>query len=346
MTTVPSLSPYTVEKRSRFQVWWTSPGIRKLRRNPLALTGLTITLLFFLMALFAPQIASPKLNTSGAPGNCMRDLGMTSQNQIYNPLGAPFWRGILAPPLSCYRMERNSFVQEPSPPTREAIFGSMNGYNIFYGLVWGTRTALKMGFIITGITLLLGIIIGAISGYYGGWIDNLIQRLLDVISAMPGLVLTIVILTILRAKNPGGDPTFPIIFAYCVAGWAGYARFIRADVLRIKQLEYVDAARALGAPDWRTIMKHVVPNSLTTVFTLSVMELATVPLSIAALSFLGLGFESGYSEWGQLINFARAWLKPEYWYVLFYPAAFIVLYSLAVNLFGDGLRDALDPRTR
>ncbi|UTA49957.1 ABC transporter permease [Deinococcus radiodurans] len=191
-----------------------------------------------------------------------------------------------------------------------APFGTVNGYNIFYGLIWGTRTALKMSFIIVGITLSIGILIGAISGFYGGWVDGLIQGIINVIYALPPLVLTVTILTILRAKNPGGDPTGPIIFAMCITGWATYARVIRGDILKTRQLEYVDAARALGARDMRMILRHVVPNSLTTVFTLAVLALATVPLSVAALSFLGLGFESGYSEWGQLIDFARAWLKP------------------------------------
>ncbi|MFC4638131.1 ABC transporter permease [Deinococcus hohokamensis] len=341
MTT--AAAPLTVREKSRWQLFWTSPGVRKLRRNPLAITGLIVTVLFALMALFAPLIARPT-------GNCLRDLNMTSQNQILNPLGAPFWKGILAPPGSCYKMERVSFAQEPKPAAEIkdtfAPFGTVNGYNIFYGLVWGTRTALKMSFIIVAITLAIGVIIGTISGFYGGWIDNVIQRFIDVIIAMPGLVLTVVILTILRAKNPGGDPTVPIIIALTVAGWAGYARYIRGDVLKVRQLEYVDAARSLGARDWRLMLKHVIPNSLTTVFTLAVLDLATIPLSVAALSFLGLGFEPGYSEWGQLVDFARAWLKPAYWYTLIYPAAFIVAFSLALNLFGDGLRDALDPRSR
>lgn len=337
--TVPAHTPVSLPKPDRWANFWHSPGIRKLRRNPLALTGLAITLVFVLVALFAPLIAKPS-------GNCLRDLNMSSPNQIYNPLGAPFWKGILAPPQTCYKMERLSFQQEPTPPSAEAPLGTVNGYSIFYGLVWGTRTALKMSFIIVGFTLLVGIIIGAVSGYYGGWIDNAIQRLIDVIFAMPGLVLTVVILTIMRAKNPGGDPTFPILVAYCVFGWAGYARFIRGDVLKTRKLEYVDAARSLGASDWRQIMKHVVPNSLTTVFTLAVLDLATIPLGVAALSFLGLGFEPGFSEWGQLVDFSRAWLKPTYWYTLAFPAAFIILFSLAFNLFGSGLRDALDPRTR
>lgn len=341
MTTTANISQPS--KREKFQEFWESPGIRKLRRNPLAITGLVITISFILIALFAPLIARPT-------GNCLRDLGMTSQQEIYNPLGTSFWKGMIAPPDSCYRMERLSFSQQPSPPHSIegafAPFGTVRGYNIFYGLVWGTRTALKMSFIIVGITLAIGIVIGAISGYYGGWVDNAIQRFIDVVFALPGLVLTVVILTIVRAQNPGGDPTIPIVFAFSVAGWAGYAKIIRGDILKTRQLEFIDAAKALGARDWRLISRHVIPNSLTSVFTIAVLDLATIPLSVAALSFLGLGFEPGYSEWGQLINFAREWLKPEYWYVLVFPALFIVLFSLAFNLFGDGLRDALDPKAR
>lgn len=337
VTSTPATSGAAPQGRG----FWTTPAMRKLRRNPLALSGLVIVLLFGLMALLAPLIARPT-------GNCLRDLGMENQSQIFQPGFA--LKAMFTAPAECYKMERVSFAQEPAPASTIkdtfAPFGTVNGYNIFYGLVWGTRTALKMSFIIVGITLGLGILIGAISGFYGGWVDNLIQRFIDVIYALPPLVLTVTILTILRAKNPGGDPTGPIIFAMCITGWAGYAKVIRGDILKTRQLEYVDAARALGARDMRMILRHVVPNSLTTVFTLAVLALATVPLSVAALSFLGLGFESGYSEWGQLIDFARAWLKPAYWYVLAYPAIFIVLFSLAFNLFGDGLRDALDPKTR
>ncbi|GHF39596.1 peptide/nickel transport system permease protein [Deinococcus metalli] len=332
-------APIPVDQRTRWQLFWTSPAMRKLRRNPLAITGLLISVFFALVAIFAPLLAKPA-------DNCLRDLNLTTANEVYNPLGGGFWRAILAPPQSCYKMQRVSFAQEPSSPSSEQPMGTVNGYSIYYGLVWGTRTALKLAFIIEIITLAIGVVMGAISGYYGGWVDNLIQRFIDIIFALPGIILTVVILTILRAKNPGGDPTIPIIIAFCVAGWAGYARVVRGDVLRTRELEYVDAARGLGARDWRLIARHIIPNSITTVFTIGVMDLATTPLAIAALSFLGLGFEPGYSEWGQLINFARAWLKPEYWYVLVYPAAVIIVFSLAFNLFGDGLRDALDPKTR
>lgn len=336
-TTAPVPAP--APKRSRWELFWTGPAMRKLRRNRLAVTGLLITLLFGLVALFAPLIAPPQ-------GNCLRDLNISTPSAVYNPLGGTFWQAVLAPPRSCYQIERLSFSSTPTPPGPEAVFGTSNGYSIFYGLIWGTRTALKMSFIIVAITLLTGVIIGAVSGYYGGWVDNLVQRFIDVLFAMPPLILTVVLLTILRAKNPGGDPTGPIILAFSIAGWAGYARLVRGDVLRTRQLEYVDAARSLGARDWRLILKHVIPNSLTGVLTIAVLDLGTIPLSVAALSFLGLGFESGYAEWGQLVEFARPWLKPDYWYVLLFPALFIVTFSLAFNLFGDGLRDALDPKSR
>ncbi|ADY26568.1 ABC-type transporter, integral membrane subunit [Deinococcus proteolyticus MRP] len=339
MTTALPQDIATLKKKSRFQELWQGKPMRKLRRNKLAVIGLIITLLFGLIALFAPLIAPPKFN-------CARDLGMTEESQIYNPASPVMWKAMLAPPRTCYQTQRISFAQAPQPPSAKAPFGTVNGYNIFHGMIWGTRLVFKLAFIIVGINVILGIIVGAISGFFGGWVDNLIQRFIDVIFSLPDLVLTIVILTILRAQNPGGDPTIPIIIAYVITGWAGYSTYVRADVLKTRRLEYVDAARALGGSDARLIFKHVVPNSVATLLTLAVMSLATVPLGIAALSFLGLGYPVGYTEWGQMINFARPWLKPEFWYVLIYPAAFIVLFSLAVNLFGDALRDAFDPRTR
>ncbi len=325
--------PTSAPTRSRFRDFWISRPVAKLRRNKLALVGLLITILFLLVAVFAPVIAKPG-------GDCLRDLNMTNANQIYNPLGRPFWQATFAAPNSCNQMQRESFSPIPVPPSSAAYFGTSNGYDIFHGLVWGTRTMLKLGLSIVGITLLTGIVIGAISGFYGGWIDNLIQRLIDVLFAFPGLILTVVLITLLK-------PTIPtIILSFCVGGWAPYARLIRGDVLRTRKLEYVDGARSLGAGDWRLIQKHIIPNSITSLLTQSILDLGTIPLSIAALSFLGIGLPEGYADWGRLMNYARSWLDGPYWYVTVFPAAFIILFSLGWNLFGDAVRDAFDPRTR
>lgn len=317
----------------RFQNFWKSRPVAKLRRNKLAVAGLIITLLFILTAIFAPLLAKPG-------GNCLRDLNMVSPNQVYNPLGAPFWKAIFVPPQSCYQTQRDSFSPIPVPPGPDALFGTSNGYDIFYGLVWGTRTMLKLGLLIVGLNLIVGILIGAVSGYYGGWIDNLIQRFIDIIFSFPGLILSVVLITIL------GRSISTIVLAFAITGWAGYARLIRGEVLRTRKLEYVDGARSLGANDWRMISKHVIPNSITPLLTTSILDLGTIPLSIAALSFIGIGLPDGYTDWGQIMNYARSWLDGPYWYVTVFPAAFIILFSLGWNLFGDAVRDAFDPRTR
>jgi peptide/nickel transport system permease protein len=325
-------------KHGRLREFWVSRNMRRLRRNRLAWLGFTLIALFCLAAIFAPLIAPPT-------GNCLRDLNITSSRQVYNPAGSAFWRAIVAAPPSCYQISRINFSPVPTPPGQEAIFGTSQGYDLFYGLVWGTRTMLRMGLIIEGITLLVGIVLGALSGFYGGWLDTTIQRVIDVIFAFPGLILTVVLLTILRPS------VGTLILAFCVTGWASYARIVRGDILRTRALDYVDAARSLGARDWRVISQHVVPNSLTSILTIAILDLGTVPLSIAALSFIGLGLPSGYTDWGQLMNFARAWIQGPpgqplaYWYVTALPAISIILFSLGWNLLGDSARDAFDPRS-
>lgn len=319
--------------------FWNSRPIRKLRRNPLAITGFVLVLLFTVMAVFAPLIATPR-------ENCLRDLNLSAPTEVYNPLRAGFWQATFAPPAACYSIPRISFDDTPKPPNSEAILGASRGYDIFYGLVWGARTALRFAVIIVAINVLLGITVGAVSGFYGGWIDNIIQRFIDVIFAFPSLVLTIVLVTILRPSVP------TIIVALTLTGWASYARVVRGDILRTRQLEYVDAARSLGARDPRLIFKHVVPNSLTSVVALAVLDFGTIPLTIAALSFLGIGLPVGYADWGQLMSFARTWIQgpPDqplaYWYVTFFPAITIILFSLGWNLLGSAARDAFDPRSK
>jgi peptide/nickel transport system permease protein len=327
-------SELEVKPRSSF---WQSRPVRRFRRNPLAVTGLIIVLLFVLAAIFAPLLAPPK-------GNCLRDLNVPENSSVYNPVGALFWKAIFAAPPSCYQITRINFSPIPTPPGQQALLGTSNGYDIWYGLVWGTRTMFILGLIVVALNLVIGIVLGAASGYFGGWFDNLVQRFIDVIFAFPGLILTVVLVTIFRPSLP------TIILAFTIAGWAGYARVVRGEVLKVRALEFVDGARALGASDWRIIFRHVLPNSLTAIMVIAVLDLGTIPLGAAALSFLGIGLPVGYADWGQLISFARAWIQGPvgnpfgYWYVSFFPAFTIILFSLGWNLLGDAVRDAIDPR--
>jgi peptide/nickel transport system permease protein len=326
--------------------WWYSKPMRRFRRNPLGLVGLLILFLFVLMAIFAPQLTSYQLISYR--NNCVRDLGLARDTvaDIRNPIKPVFWRAIVAPPGSCFTMPRVSFSQIPTAPNEQAVLGATaGGYDIYYGLVWGARVAFYAAIIVTGIGIIIGMIIGSIAGYFGGWVDNLIMRVIDVIFAIPGLILSMVILTIL------GQSLTNVVIALSIFAWAGYARFLRGEILRVRELDFVDGARALGARSPRLIFKHVLPNSIGSLLILASLDIGSVVLSVAALSFLGLGAPEGFADWGQMVNFARGWLtglpgQPfAYWYVIFWPSFIIVLFVLGWNLLGDAVRDVLDVRS-
>ncbi|MFN3267357.1 MAG: ABC transporter permease [Deinococcales bacterium] len=318
--------------------WWKSRPVRRFTNNKLALVGLLLAVGFTLMAIFAPLLATPR-------GNCLRDLSVPEGSSVYNPFGALFWKAIVVPPQSCFDVHRVSFSDTPTPPgVDNAILGTSSGYDIWYGLVWGARTALQLSLTVVIPTLLIGLFLGGLAGFFGGWVDNLIMRLVDIILALPGLILTIVIVSLF------GKGLDKIALALVMLGWASYARVVRGEILKLRHLEYIEASRALGAGNLRQIFLHILPNALTPIIVIAVLDFSTVPLSAAALSFLGLGTPPGYADWGQMVAFARTFIIGPagnpfgYWYVSFFPALFILLFSVGWNLLGDALRDALDPR--
>ena len=336
----------------RLSLWnsslWNSRPWRRFKRSALALTGALIVIAFLLLAAFSPLFATPN-------PNCLRDLGInetgtnktgTNEKQIPGILEPARWRAILAAPASCYTITRYSFSSEPTPPGTQALLGTVRGYDIYYGLVWGTRTMLTLGFVVVGATVFIGALVGLIAGFFGGIIDTIMMRLTDVIFAFPSLVLNIVLVAIF------GPSLWNIALSFVIVGWPGYARVVRGEVLRVRTLEYVDAARALGATPWRVMLRHVLPNSIGALVVLAVLDMGTIPLFAGALSFLGLGTPLGYADWGQLVQFAQAWIQgpPKnpfaYWYVSFFPGLTILLFSLGWNLLGDALQDAFDPRAQ
>lgn len=325
---------------ARQDTWWHSRVVRRFRRNGLAVTGLFIVLIFALTAAFAPLLAPPQ-------DNCLRDMNVAAGTSVYNPAQPLFWKAIFAPPASCFSIVRVGFSPIPTPPGQDGpVLGTINGYDIFYGIVWGARTAFYLGFIVVVPTLIIGIFVGSVAGYFGGWVDNLFMRITDVVYAFPGLVLTIVFISLF------GQGLNNIAISLVLVGWGAYARILRGEILRVRQLEFVDGARALGASSTRVILHHVLPNSLTGLTVQATLDMGSIVLTAAALSFLGLGTPIGYADWGQLINFARSWLQGPpghpfmYWYVSFFPGLTILLFGLGWNLLGDALRDALDPRER
>ena len=286
----------------------------------------------------------------------MRDIGVSASTvgDVHNPTKAAFWKLMVAAPVpsspyySCYTIPRSSFSPVPQGPgASETLLGTTSGgYDIYYGLIWGARTAFFIGVAVVGFGLIVGIIVGSIAGYVGGWVDNALMRLIDVIFAVPGLVLAMVIVTVL------GQNLVNVAISLAIIQWAGYARILRGDILQVKEQEYVTSAKALGARGPGIIFKHVLPNSIGSLVIVASLDIGAVVLSAAALSFLGLGAPVGFADWGQMINFARNWiLGPPgnpwaYWFVSFWPGLIIVLFVMGWNLLGDAYRDVLDPRSQ
>jgi peptide/nickel transport system permease protein len=240
-------------------------------------------------------------------------------------------------------MPRDGFSADPKPPSPEHPLGTTPyQYDILYGLIWGTRTAFHVGFVVVASITLIGIALGSVAGYFGRWIDEALMRVTEVFLAFPFLVAAIVLTSIL------GKGLDKIMIALITFGWPTYARLVRGDILSLKEREYIQAARALGAGHLRIITRHVLPNMIYPVLVLASLDMGAIVLSAAGLSFLGLGSEIGYADWGQMISFARNFITEldAYWWTVIYPGTAIVLFVLGWNLVGDAFRDVLDPRMR
>lgn len=296
--------------------------VRKLLRNPSAILGFSLLIFFVLVAIFAPVIAPP------VDPNILDEEGKPMK--LFDP----------------YVMPIVSWSSEPIPPSKDHPFGMIQGRDIFYGVVWGTRTAFYIGLTVTIISTLVGITIGSIAGYYGGWVDEVLMRITDVFLSIPFLLAAMVLTTIL------GNGLDKVMIAMVVFGWMGAARLIRANILQVKEEQFVLAVRALGIRDFFIITRHILPNTIFPVIIQASMRMGSLVITAAGLSFLGLGAPLGYADWGSMLNYTRNWIlgatgsSMAYWYAVFYPGTAMVLFVLAWNLVGDALRDVFDPRLK
>ena len=285
---------------------------RRIGRSPASLAGLGLIAFFGAVALLAPVLAPVGQGTRDA-----------------------------------YLMPQDGYSPDPVPPGEGHPFGTTEQqYDLYYGIVWGTRTAFKVGACVVLLSLLVGVALGALAGFYGGWLDEALMRLTDVILALPGIVLAVVVVTV---RGPGLES---VLLALALVSWPSYARLTRGDVLSVKGRDFVLAARALGAGDLRILLRHVLPNSVYPVLVVASLDVGAVVLTAASLSFLGLGAPAGYADWGQLVAMSRNWILGAsgsplaYWHTVVFPGAAIFLFVLGWNLLGDAFRDILDPRQR
>jgi peptide/nickel transport system permease protein len=308
--------------------------VRGVLTNPLSVTGLVIVSIFLFIAVFAPVLAPP-ITDYVDPYLIPRD-GYSPEPK---PPGAEWGRE--PPPVpGWYRtlLGRDRWIH---------LMGTASGqFDIFYGVVWGTRTALFVGVAITSITVTIGLLVGALSAYYGGWLDDLLMRITEIFLAFPFLLAALTLSAVLVPLF--GRGIWPAMIALVVFGWMTFARLIRGEIMSAKERDYVLAAEVVGARNMRILLRHIVPNAIYPVLILASMRVGDYVLSFATLSFLGVGTEIGYADWGQIVSFARDWILSldVHWYIIVWPGMALLLFGLGWNLIGDALRDILDPRLR
>ncbi|HEC96145.1 MAG TPA: ABC transporter permease [Euryarchaeota archaeon] len=343
--------------------------LKRMSESPLAVTGLAIIISFVIIACLAPILAPP---------------------QGYDPFVVP------------QDVELAALTPNPTPPTTRHIFGTTDQqYDIYYACIWGTISAFRIGLTVVIITLVIGLVLGTISAYYGRVIDEILMRFTDIIIAFPGLVLAMALviafptiiplnITLIAAillfilliasvilRSNKLILMFSSLLIICIfinlyyplilelnlsrldkvlislslVGWPSYARLIRSEVLRVKNEDFVEAAKAAGCSDLRIIVKHIWPNTIYSLLIVSTLDIGSIVLTAAALSFLGIGAEPNFADWGQIISRSRNWIsRPELlvrnWHTFVIPGIFITLFVLGWNLLGDALRDVLDPMIR
>jgi peptide/nickel transport system permease protein len=298
--------------RSPMQLFW-----RRLRRDKVSMVALVFIVLLVAVAFFAPAIVS----IAGTPDP------KTQSSEALDLFGTP------------------------TGPSSEHPFGvDRLGRDVFSRTVYGSRVSLEVAFIATGIAVLIGVTIGLIAGFYRGWVDTLLSRLIDVVLAFPILLLGLG----LAAACSGADgcfggliqPGLPVvIMVIAVINWTYIARIVRGQVLSLREKEFVEAARSLGASDRRIITREILPNLVAPLIVYASLLIPANILLEAALSFLGVGVAGGTPSWGAMISEATS-LFPDAWWFMLFPGLALLLTVLAFNLVGDGLQDALDPRRR
>lgn len=303
---------------------------RMLKAYPLFLIGTVVISSFVAVALLAPLLAPP---TSGDPYICPYD-------------GPPHGTAFFVPP-------------PPTYPSSEHVFGTLAGFDLYYACIWGTRIALYLTTLTTVISLAVGLTIGSIAGYFEGLIDEVLMRMTDAFFALPGILFVLLIVMALPSQwTPVLDPLSlgpniarlnKIILALAIVGWPSYARLVRGEMKKTKQLDFVEAAKASGCSRLRVLFRHVLPNSINPVLSLVFLNMGGVLVAASTVSFLGYGPSLGFAEWGSIIAGTRNYLvfaTPESAYIvllLLIPGAFLLAFVLGWSLLGDSLMYIIDP---
>jgi len=294
-----------LDTAGRSRKWWTlSPetkrAIRKFKQSPLSLVGLAIVVFLVLVAVIGPFFVPYPKDASGAV----------------------------------------HIADKLLPPSTDHWMGTDHvGRDILTRIVVGARVSLIAGVMVIILAVAIGTVLGAIAGFFGGWIESLIMRVTDVFLTIPDLILA---MAFAAALGPG---LTNVMIAVSLVWWPGYCRLVRANVIALRSAQFAEAAQSLGSSRMRILFRHVLPNAFPTVLVKASMDIGFAVLTTASLGFIGLGTQPPTPDWGQMVSEGRKYLRDAWWYSTF-PGMAILLTVLATNLLGDGIRDVLDPRSR
>ena len=291
----------SIERRTFLKLFW-----RQLKRNPMAMGSILI-----LVFMYGTMIGAPWI----------------SDNIAYDP-NKTFVEGR----ISGEKASRNE------APNAEHWFGTDHlGRDLFSRMIWGSRISLNIGLLVAFVSITVGVLLGALAGLHGGWIDTLIMRFVDVVLNFPFIFFAITIVTVL-------EPSFwNIVIAIALLSWTTICRIVRANILSLREQEFFLAARSIGAGTSRIIMRHLVPNTMAPIIVNATLAVAGAILAEAGLSYLGLGVQAPDASWGNILFDGKNYMRTNFYYTLF-PGIFIFVTVMSINFLGDGLRDALDPK--
>ncbi|MBN2283102.1 MAG: ABC transporter permease [Deltaproteobacteria bacterium] len=247
---------------------------------------------------------------------------------------------IFAPMLSPYNPSEIDLRDVLSAPSAVHIFGTDQlGRDVLSRMIWGAGISLKVGFVATGIAIFIGTILGAVAGYYGRWVDAVIMRFVDIMLCFPSFFLILAVIAILEPS------IWNIMIVIGMTSWMGITRLVRADFISLKERDFIQAARAIGASDLRIIFRHMLPNAMASILVAASLGVAGAILTESALSFLGIGVQPPTPSWGNILTAGKDNIDIAWWLSL-YPGLAILVTVLGYNLLGEGIRDSLDPRLR
>jgi len=304
VTTPQAAASTLADSQASESRWSLSPetkrAIRKFRQSPLSIVGLGIVVFLVLVAVIGPFLVPYPKDATGAVHISDKLL----------------------------------------PPSAAHWFGTDHvGRDVLSRLVIGARVSLLAGLTVIAMAVLIGTLLGAIAGFFGGWIESVIMRVTDVFLTIPDLILA---MAFAAALGPG---LTNVMIAVSLVWWPGYCRLVRANVIALRNAQFTEAAQSLGSSKRRVLFRHILPNAIPTVLVKASMDIGFAVLTTAALGFIGLGTQPPTPDWGQMVSEGRKYLRDAWWYSTF-PGMAILLTVVATNLLGDGIRDVLDPRSR